>query len=567
MGHEFGGTQIVAPNSGRVTQIYDGTGGEGYGVVIQHNDGRESHLLHMASEPLVRVGDDLSQGQPVGAVGSTGTSSGAHLDWRVKENGEWIDPQGLMGEPVLSGIITPHASHELPENAVSMATQPTNQEANMQAQPLTGLLPVPEEENQGILGGLLNFGDPNMGLLMAGTQMLSNSAPRVGQPNNLFEGVPGAIAAGHQMQQGIDQRSALANLNLSPQQQQLVDAGFGNQVVSSMLSGPDQSSRIDDLTWLTRNPEMMGPYQNLFGPAGTNVTVNAGSDTPGGIGVGGTVEGVWTNAYGGAGQASLLMNQLDTLEALQPAAFTGAFAETRTQLANVANSLGLDVDVEGLGASQAVQAIVNQLALSIRDPDGAFGGMPGAVSNRDIQFLLGAVPNLTQTPEGFQLAIGFMRRMAQRQQEMANLAVQYYDPANATVDPSFLNAANQLQQQPLFDDAARQQVEALMQGNPAALGSADHPAPFPGLLPAAPAVPAAPATGLLPPDGTVAHAQPAQPGTNPDTTPPTPIPDFNTMSPDERNEWGGNNRQTLEWIYRNDPDLWAQMRRLAGLEE
>jgi hypothetical protein len=225
------------------------------------------------------------------------------------------------------------------------------------------------------------------------------------------------------------------------------------------------------------------------------------------------------------------------------------------------------VDVDALGATQAVQSIVNQLALSVRNPDGAFGGMPGAVSNRDIQFLMDAVPNLTQTPEGFQLAIGFMRRMAQRQQEMSNLAIQYYDPATATVDPAFLNAANQLQQQPLFDDTAMQQVEALMQGNPGAPGTAANPAPFPGLLSEEPGVaapaPAQPVTGLLSPD---TATEPTQPDTA-SATPPTPIPDFNAMSAEERNDWSDDNRATLEWIFHNDPDLWAQMRRLAGLEE
>lgn len=537
MGDAFAGIRVVAPNAGRVTEVYDGSGPEGYGVVIQHADGRESHLLHLAGEPLVRVGDAIEQGQQVGAVGSTGVSSGPHLDWRVRENGEWIDPQGLIDEPI---HITPHPSHALPENAVSMAAG-NPQEANMG--PLLGPAsssgsglgplvdgPTPalianataqeQPARNGLIDGLFNFGEPNLRLLMAGAQMLSNSGPSL-TPNRLFDGVPNAIMAGHQMQQGIDQRNALANMNLTPQQQALVDAGFGDQVVAQMLSGPDQSSRIDDLMFLQQNPDLMGPYQQLFGPSpGTSVTVNAGSDTPGGIGVGGTVEDAWTSAYGGAGQAAMLLNQLDTLEALQPQAITGAFAETRTQLANVANTLGLDVDVEGLGASQAVQAIVNQLALSIRDPDGAFGGMPGAVSNRDIQFLLGAVPNLTQTPEGFSMAVNFMRRMANRQQEMANLAMQYYDPATATVNPAFLNAANQLQQQPLFDDEARRQVEALTQVDLGEPGSAANPAPLPPLLasPSPDSQPSPQQEGLLPePNGT---GDPADP-----TTWPAPPPD------------------------------------------
>lgn len=536
MGEAFEGTTVVAPQAGEVVGVYDNTGGEGYGVQIRHPDGNVSHLMHMASLPMVRIGDQVAQAQPVGYVGSTGTSSGGHLDWRVQSSGgDWLNPESLMGEgPVLSRDVGPTPTDALLPGAVSnaMAQAPIIAEPVQEAAPMADLLGPNDTTATG--GGLLSFGEINMPLLLAGASIWSNSGPSL-TPNRPFAGVPGAILAGTRAQELQQDRAdeqarreALAQLNLPPQMQTLVDAGYGNQVVGSLLAGPpEQSSRIRDLQFLQRNRGLLSAYQDLFGPASTNITVNAGESTPFGIGVEETIRNVWTNAYEGANQASNLMNQLDTLEALRPQAITGAFAGTRTDLANIANSLG--ISVEGLEASQAMRAIVNQLALSIRDPEGAFGGMPGAVSDRDIRFLLAAVPNLTQTDEGFQLSLDFMRRMARRQQEMAALANQYLDE-NGRIDPSFMGAAARLQQQPLFDEEARRQVEQLTGQTGAPAGTAANPAPGTGLLPA--------------------------PGPSS-----TDVPDFSQMSAPQISGWMDANPEMLNWLYTNDPAAWAALRR------
>ena len=51
--------------------------------------------LHL-SEIFVKVGEKVHLGQEIGKVGSTGRSTGPHLDWRMEINGTRIDPQLLI---------------------------------------------------------------------------------------------------------------------------------------------------------------------------------------------------------------------------------------------------------------------------------------------------------------------------------------------------------------------------------------------------------------------------------------------------------------------------------------
>lgn len=50
--------------------------------------------MHMkaGSTDNINVGDEVSQGQQIGAVGSTGISTGPHLDIRITQDGKYVDP-------------------------------------------------------------------------------------------------------------------------------------------------------------------------------------------------------------------------------------------------------------------------------------------------------------------------------------------------------------------------------------------------------------------------------------------------------------------------------------------
>ena len=84
------GTPNRAAASGTV--IYSGwLGGYGNLIVVDHGNGLSTAYAH-ASSLLVGVGQSVSQGETVSLVGSTGNSSGPHLHFEVRVNGQAVDP-------------------------------------------------------------------------------------------------------------------------------------------------------------------------------------------------------------------------------------------------------------------------------------------------------------------------------------------------------------------------------------------------------------------------------------------------------------------------------------------
>lgn len=88
------GTPIIASRSGVVTAAtYSSTAG--YYVTLNHQDGFETKYLHM-THYIVSVGESVTAGQVIGYVGSTGTSTGAHLHFSVLYNGAHVNPANYI---------------------------------------------------------------------------------------------------------------------------------------------------------------------------------------------------------------------------------------------------------------------------------------------------------------------------------------------------------------------------------------------------------------------------------------------------------------------------------------
>jgi murein DD-endopeptidase MepM/ murein hydrolase activator NlpD len=95
LGVDYGapvGAPVVAVASGTVVSAtYDSANGRM--VRLRHGSGYETYYLHLSAYgPGIRAGARVDQGQTIGKVGATGLATGPHLDYRVRKNGEFVNP-------------------------------------------------------------------------------------------------------------------------------------------------------------------------------------------------------------------------------------------------------------------------------------------------------------------------------------------------------------------------------------------------------------------------------------------------------------------------------------------
>lgn len=94
------GTPVYAIGSGKVIDKgYQANGGGNY-VKIRHNSTYTTTYMHLSRFAKgLKVGDHVAQKEVIGYVGSTGLSTGPHLDFRVYENGKPINPLTIKSQP------------------------------------------------------------------------------------------------------------------------------------------------------------------------------------------------------------------------------------------------------------------------------------------------------------------------------------------------------------------------------------------------------------------------------------------------------------------------------------
>lgn len=130
----------------------------------------------------------------------------------------------------------------------------------------------------------------------------------------------------------------------------------------------------------------------------------------------------YTTLQDAAGVARQDNARLDTMNALLEDVYTGAGGERVLAGKKLAALMG--ADPEGIGNAEAAQALANEMALKARNPAGG-AGMPGAMSDKDREFLAGMQPGLAMTKDGRETLIMVRKRTNQRSIEVARMARNY----------------------------------------------------------------------------------------------------------------------------------------------
>lgn len=85
------GSEVRVCESGTVTYA-DWSNGYGYRIVVDHGNGRSTTYNHL-SDIGVEVGQKVAKGTQIARSGNTGNSTGPHLHFEVKINGEYVNPE------------------------------------------------------------------------------------------------------------------------------------------------------------------------------------------------------------------------------------------------------------------------------------------------------------------------------------------------------------------------------------------------------------------------------------------------------------------------------------------
>jgi murein DD-endopeptidase MepM/ murein hydrolase activator NlpD len=87
------GSAVVAVANGVVVSA-GRAGGGGNQIRLRHAGGYETYYLHLSRfAKRLRAGTRVAQKEVIGYVGSTGTATGPHLDYRIRKNGVFVNPR------------------------------------------------------------------------------------------------------------------------------------------------------------------------------------------------------------------------------------------------------------------------------------------------------------------------------------------------------------------------------------------------------------------------------------------------------------------------------------------
>jgi hypothetical protein len=126
----------------------------------------------------------------------------------------------------------------------------------------------------------------------------------------------------------------------------------------------------------------------------------------------------------------------------------GKLSKTGFDMARLANSAGLKLDPR-LSNKEAAEALSNEVALELRST-GEGGGMPGAMSDPDREFLKGMTPQMAQTADGRKKIIESRVKVMERENQVAGMARQYKKKYGKLDEDFFAQLSEWSSRNPLF---------------------------------------------------------------------------------------------------------------------
>ncbi len=86
------GADVIASAAGTVTEAGFDKLGDGYYVIIDHGNGKQTKYAHLTEDLPVAAGDTVNQGDVIGYEGDSGSVTEEHLHFEVTIDGEIVDP-------------------------------------------------------------------------------------------------------------------------------------------------------------------------------------------------------------------------------------------------------------------------------------------------------------------------------------------------------------------------------------------------------------------------------------------------------------------------------------------
>jgi hypothetical protein len=119
------GTPVMSASGGRVTRVANDP--DGYGLWIEVNHGQHSTRYAHLSRQNVGVGDIITPGQVIGLSGNTGSSTGPHLHFEVRDSrGRPLDPSPFLSGASIIGSSNPNSPDSPYNHSPEIVTPPTN---------------------------------------------------------------------------------------------------------------------------------------------------------------------------------------------------------------------------------------------------------------------------------------------------------------------------------------------------------------------------------------------------------------------------------------------------------